>query len=148
MRQVRHRPVLFRVGCIVQGVAQVNLGLVRCALTDRELACPGHLATSCVLWSDLGEEEKTLKTPMSKSKSTVPQSGASAPDRSDASGYLAVVAATVCWGTSGVFVKFIVADTGISALSMAFWRDMFTFATLLAGVGLLCPVWLRTGQVA
>ena len=77
------------------------------------------------------------------SKSTVPQSGASAPDRSDASGYLAVVAATVCWGTSGVFVKFIVADTGISALSMAFWRDMFTFVTLLAGVGLLFPAWLR-----
>jgi hypothetical protein len=31
---------------------------------------------------------------------------------------------------------------------MAFWRDMFTFATLLAGVGLLFPAWLRTGQVA
>jgi DME family drug/metabolite transporter len=58
-------------------------------------------------------------------------------------GYLAVLAATVCWGTSGIFVKFIVADTGISALAMAFWRDMFTFVILLLGVGLLRPGWLR-----
>jgi drug/metabolite transporter (DMT)-like permease len=77
------------------------------------------------------------------SESMVSQSGTSIADRPDVIGYLAVVAATVCWGTSGIFVKFIVADTGISALAMAFWRDMFTFVTLLVGVGLLRPAWLR-----
>lgn len=79
---------------------------------------------------------------MSVSESTVPESGASAPDRHVA-GYLAVLAATAFWGTSGIFVKFIVTDTGISALSLAFWRDMFTFAVLLSFLGLLRPAWLR-----
>lgn len=58
-------------------------------------------------------------------------------------GYLAVVAATACWGTSGIFVKFIVTDTGISALALAFWRDLFTFVVLLTGMSLLRPRELR-----
>ncbi len=64
-------------------------------------------------------------------------------DRSDVIGYLAVLAATVCWGTSGIFVKFIVTSSGISALALAFWRDLFTFTALLVGVGVLRPAWLR-----
>jgi drug/metabolite transporter (DMT)-like permease len=59
------------------------------------------------------------------------------------SSLLAVVAATACWGTSGVFVKFIVEGTGISALAMAFWRDLFTFLTLFTGLRSLRPGWLR-----
>jgi len=55
----------------------------------------------------------------------------------------AVLLAAACWGTSGIFVKFIAADTGISALALAFWRDITTFLVLLAGIGLLRPAWLR-----
>jgi DME family drug/metabolite transporter len=66
-----------------------------------------------------------------------------APARSDLLGSLAVLLAAACWGTSGVFVKFVAADIDISALSLAFWRDITTFAILLAGIGLFRPRWLR-----
>lgn len=65
------------------------------------------------------------------------------PVRSNAFGYMAVLMATACWGTSGIFVKFIVTSSGISALALAFWRDLATFTALLIGVGLLRPAWLR-----
>jgi drug/metabolite transporter (DMT)-like permease len=77
------------------------------------------------------------------SESTVPHGGASAPDRVDVAGYLAVLLATACWGTSGIFVKFIVASSDISALALAFWRDLFTSAALLIGMALLRPGRLR-----
>jgi DME family drug/metabolite transporter len=66
--------------------------------------------------------------------------------RREAAGYLAVVAATACWGTSGVFVKLIVADTQASALALAFWRDLFTFAILFVSLGLIRPAWLRVSR--
>lgn len=58
-------------------------------------------------------------------------------------GYLAVLLATACWGMSGIFVKFVVADTAISALALAFWRDLFTFLSLFIGVAVLRPSLLR-----
>jgi DME family drug/metabolite transporter len=63
--------------------------------------------------------------------------------RSDVIGSLAVLLAAACWGTSGVFVKFIAAAMDISALALAFWRDITTFALLFAGLALLRPAWLR-----
>ena len=63
--------------------------------------------------------------------------------RPDAISYLAVLLTAACWATSGLFVRFIVADTGISAPALAFWRDLVTFLALLAGLGLLRPDWLR-----
>jgi DME family drug/metabolite transporter len=72
-------------------------------------------------------------------------SSQNSPDRSvhlDVAGCLAVFAAAASWGTSGVFVKFIVAETNFSALALAFWRDLLTFLVLLIGVGLLRPTWL------
>jgi drug/metabolite transporter (DMT)-like permease len=66
-----------------------------------------------------------------------------APARSDLVGSLAVVLAAACWGTSGVFVKFVAANTGISALALAFWRDIITFLLLLSGIALVRPAWLR-----
>ncbi|MEW5958298.1 MAG: DMT family transporter [Chloroflexota bacterium] len=51
-------------------------------------------------------------------------------------GYGAVFLAAACWGTSGIFVKFIADSSGVSALALAFWRDISTFSVLLAG-GLL-----------
>jgi drug/metabolite transporter (DMT)-like permease len=51
--------------------------------------------------------------------------------------------ATACWGTSGIWVRFVVDASGISALALAFWRDITTFLVLLVGLGLLRPTWLR-----
>jgi DME family drug/metabolite transporter len=68
---------------------------------------------------------------------------AAAPSYAALSGYLAVVLAAACWGLSGIFVQYTVASSGITALALAFWRDLFTFALLLVGVGLLHPAWLR-----
>jgi DME family drug/metabolite transporter len=58
-------------------------------------------------------------------------------------GTLAVVLAAACWGTSGVFVKLIAAEVEVSALALAFWRDITTFLILLTGLMLLRPAWLR-----
>ncbi len=63
--------------------------------------------------------------------------------QADTVGTVAVLLAAACWGTSGVFVKLVAAEVEISALSLAFWRDITTFAVLLLGIGLLRPAWLR-----
>ena len=62
---------------------------------------------------------------------------------SDAVGYLAVLVATACWGTSALFVKLILTDQQVSALALAFWRDLATFVVLLVGLRLLRPTWLK-----
>jgi DME family drug/metabolite transporter len=56
---------------------------------------------------------------------------------------LNVVLAAACWGTSGVFVKLVAAEVEVSALALAFWRDIVTFLILLTGLGLLRRNWLR-----
>jgi DME family drug/metabolite transporter len=63
--------------------------------------------------------------------------------RSDLSGSLAVLFATACWGTSGVLVKFVMSSVEVTALALAFWRDLVTFLVLLIGVGLFWPAWLH-----
>jgi drug/metabolite transporter (DMT)-like permease len=68
---------------------------------------------------------------------TAIESKVEAPASSDLIGSLAVLLAAAMWGTSGIFVKFVAADTGISALALAFWRDVTTFAVLLICLGLL-----------
>ena len=80
---------------------------------------------------------------MNMSKSTDPQSSAGVLDRSSVIGCLAVLIATAFWGTSGIFVRFVMASSNITALALAFWRDLFTFLVLLTGVGLLRPARLR-----
>jgi DME family drug/metabolite transporter len=82
-----------------------------------------------------------IRTAINMLKSAVSQSSAGTPDRSDMVGYLAVMIATACWGTSGIFVKFVMASSNVTALALAFWRDLFTFLVLLTGVGLLRPAW-------
>jgi len=74
---------------------------------------------------------------------TISQSRAEAANRPNVSGYVAVLAATVLWGTSGVFIKFIVASSDVTALALAFWRDLFAFIVLLAGMAVLRPALLR-----
>ena len=65
------------------------------------------------------------------------------PDRSDLVGSLAVLFAAASWGLSGVFVKLVGVEIEISALALAFWRDLVTFLVLFAGVGLFRRDWLR-----
>jgi drug/metabolite transporter (DMT)-like permease len=67
----------------------------------------------------------------------------SAQTSSDAAGLMAVVLAAAAWGTSGVFVKLVAAEMEISALALAFWRDITTFAILVTALALFQPAWLR-----
>ena len=68
---------------------------------------------------------------------------AKSPRRSDVAGLLAVLLAAACWGTSGLFVQWVATDTEVTALALAFWRDVTTFILLLAGLALVRPSWLR-----
>jgi drug/metabolite transporter (DMT)-like permease len=54
-----------------------------------------------------------------------------------------VVLATIFWSTSGIFISLIVRNWDISAVSLAFWRDLATFSTLFIGTALLRPALLR-----
>jgi drug/metabolite transporter (DMT)-like permease len=61
-------------------------------------------------------------------------------------GSLAVLLASACWATSALFVKLILTGGDVSALALAFWRDLCTFVVLLAGIGVLRPAWLRLAR--
>ncbi len=61
-------------------------------------------------------------------------------------GVAMVVVATVCWSTAGLWVKLIVEGSQISAVALAFWRDLATFILLLGGVALLRPSLLRINK--
>lgn len=61
----------------------------------------------------------------------------------DVVGYLAVLLATACWGTSGIWVEFVVDASGVTALPLAFWRDLTTFVALFLGLRLFHPASLR-----
>jgi drug/metabolite transporter (DMT)-like permease len=54
-----------------------------------------------------------------------------------------VLGAAALWSTSGLFIRWTVAAGGLSAVSLAFWRDLVTFGCLLIGLGTLRPQWLR-----
>ncbi len=58
-------------------------------------------------------------------------------------GPLLVVSAAVLWSTSGLFIRWTVAGSGFSALSLAFGRDLTTALCLLGGLALFRPAWLR-----
>ncbi|MBN1315207.1 MAG: EamA family transporter [Anaerolineales bacterium] len=60
-----------------------------------------------------------------------------------ASGIIAALLASACWGTSGIFVKLVALDSGVTALSLAFWRDITSFFVLLIGLRLFKPEWLK-----
>lgn len=57
--------------------------------------------------------------------------------------YLAVLVATATWGTSGIMVSYISTGSQITALSLAFWRDLSTFLLLFIGLRVIRPDWLR-----
>jgi len=54
-------------------------------------------------------------------------------------GVLMVIVATVFWGTSGIFISLTNQNWDISAVSLAFWRDITTFTSLLIGIAVLRP---------
>ena len=58
-------------------------------------------------------------------------------------GVLIVILATIFWGTSGIFISLTVRNWEISAVSLAFWRDLTTFLTLLIGLAIFRPALLR-----
>lgn len=62
---------------------------------------------------------------------------------SSALGYLGVILATVFWATSALFVKLVLDSGEVSALALAFWRDLATFLVLLVGLSVLNPAALR-----
>ena len=64
-------------------------------------------------------------------------------ERSPVAGYLGVFLATGCWASSGVFINFIMTGSEVSALALAFWRDLCTFGLLAGGLALWRPAWLR-----
>ena len=51
--------------------------------------------------------------------------------RSTLVGAIAVLLAASCWALSGIFVKLIMIGTGISSLTLAFWRDTVSFLVFL-----------------
>lgn len=56
---------------------------------------------------------------------------------------LLVILATVCWGTSGLFISLVLRGSGISPLGLAFWRDLSTFSCLFSGLAFFRPKLLR-----
>lgn len=55
------------------------------------------------------------------------------------SGIILVITATACWATSGIFINLIVRQSGLSAIGLAFWRDLTTSLLLLAGILIVKP---------
>jgi len=58
-------------------------------------------------------------------------------------GILLVVFASICWGSSGVFIFNIVEKGGLTAVGLAFWRDLVSSLVLLAGLLIVNPKLLR-----
>ena len=52
-----------------------------------------------------------------------------------AKGIALVILATVFWSSSGVFISLIMEEGELSAVGLAFWRDLTTFVILLVGIG-------------
>ena len=78
---------------------------------------------------------------MTESTTTHEQtSGASSPELLAA---FAVLLATACWGTSGIFIKLILTTGQVSLLALAFWRALTAFLLLIVGLRLLQPSWLQ-----
>jgi drug/metabolite transporter, DME family len=59
---------------------------------------------------------------------------------------LLVLAATVCWSTSGFFLTQVIRNSNLTAVGLAFWRDIAVFAVLLGAIALARPVLLRVNR--
>lgn len=68
---------------------------------------------------------------------------AASPPSEYVQGLVLVVFATLCWSTSGIFINLITDATQISAVGLAFWRDLSTTLILLGGISLIRPQHLK-----
>ncbi len=50
------------------------------------------------------------------------------------SGILLVILAAACWGSSGIFIHNIINHSNLSAIGLAFWRDLISSLVLLVGI--------------
>ena len=55
-------------------------------------------------------------------------------------GIILVVLAALCWATSSILINLIVQESGISAVSLAFWRDLTTSVVLIIFILFFRPV--------
>lgn len=58
-------------------------------------------------------------------------------------GIILVITATICWSTSGIFINLIIRKSGLSAIGLAFWRDLTTSILILIGILIFKPGLLR-----
>ena len=58
-------------------------------------------------------------------------------------GIAIVILASVFWSTSGVLISLINSQSDVSPVTLAFWRDLSTFACLLVVLGLFRPALLK-----
>ena len=65
------------------------------------------------------------------------------PNKNRITGILLVVFASICWGSSGIFIFNIVEKGGLTAVGLAFWRDLVSSVILLAGLLIVNPKLLR-----
>ncbi len=65
------------------------------------------------------------------------------PSTNRITGILLVVFASICWGSSGIFIFNIVEKGGLTAVGLAFWRDLVSSLILLAGLLIVNPKLLR-----
>lgn len=54
-----------------------------------------------------------------------------------------VLLAAIAWSTTGLWIRRSADSGGFTALSLAFWRDLGTAVSLIAGLAVLRPGWLR-----
>lgn len=80
---------------------------------------------------------------MSSATKTAPNSTSQPSTSGRLIGFSMVVLATVCWSTSGIFINLISGGSQLTAVSLAFWRDLATFLTLAGALALLKPSLLK-----
>jgi drug/metabolite transporter (DMT)-like permease len=61
-------------------------------------------------------------------------------------GYLAVLAASATWATSGIFIKLVLDGSAVSPVTLAFRRDLFTFLALFVSLLLYRPSLLAVNR--
>ncbi len=59
------------------------------------------------------------------------------------SGIILVLVASATWGSSGIFIFRIINQSSLSAVGLAFWRDLISSIILLAGILLFKPKLLK-----
>ncbi len=61
-------------------------------------------------------------------------------------GLALAVLASACWGTSGLFINRIFSHQPLSTWTLAFWRELATFLSILGGLVVIRPSLLRVSR--